>query len=203
MWFFKDLINKTIQFLKGVSGVKKQTVTVAPVTVAPVTVVPVTTCNQESGYIYNNNDIAQPSTVNLPADCCALCRQTSTCVAWSFLQDYRLCYLKSAPNALVNRISYPNSFSGAVVAVVTTTTTGSITNTPVCHLSSGYIYPERDIGGAYLATPTDCCNRCAVTAGCVAWDYLNDSHYCFLKNSLPTVDRQVAYLNAYSGRLTP
>lgn len=168
--------------------------TIATTTVAPAVVS--TGCTYENGYVYQNNDISQP--LQLPAGstqttCCDTCRSTSGCVAWSYLPTYRYCYLKNVVHTLANRVAY----AGAVSGVTTTGTTGTVA-TSTCTVTSGNIYPGSDLSGSYLASSTDCCNSCGATAGCVAWDYLNDFHYCYLKTALPTDARRVTYLDRKS-----
>lgn len=157
------------------------------------------TCTTESNVVYQNNDISQPVTLavgSTQADCCTRCGQTAGCVAWSYLVDYRLCYLKNAAHTAANRINYANTFSGS------RTTTTPVTGNTVCTVTSGFIYPGADLtGGGYKDTQTECCNLCGQTAGCVAWDYVPTGalHYCFLKSALPSTRPSVVYQNAYSG----
>ena len=158
------------------------------------------TCTFESDFVYQNNDISQP--VVLPVgssqvDCCSRCQITPGCVAWSFVVAQRLCYLKRASHTIANRLSYPGSFSGSLstTTIVQPPTTGNT----ICSVSNGFIYPGSDLTASFLNSQTECCNFCGQTAGCVAWDYLNDSRFCYLKNALPTSSRRVAYQNAASG----
>lgn len=170
-------------------------------TVPTSTVAPVVSgsCTYESNVVYQNNDISQPVTLavgSTQASCCDRCGQTAGCVAWSYLIDYRLCYLKNAAHSAANRVNYQNSYSGSrTTAPITTSNT-------VCTVTSGNIYPGSDLsGGSYVSSQTECCNLCGRTAGCVAWDLVptGSLQYCFLKSALPSTRPSVAYQNAYSG----
>jgi hypothetical protein len=167
----------------------------------PTTPLPAASCTSERDFVYRDNDISQPITLAVGAtqlDCCALCRNTATCVAWSYLVAQRLCYLKRAVHTLSNQIAFAGSFSG----IVQTSTITTARPSAVCAINQNFIYPGGDLVGANMNSVTDCCNFCGQTAGCVAWDYLSDCRYCFLKNRLPTPERRVVYQGAFSGVLT-
>ncbi len=183
---FSFFFNFSFDYLNliGISGQRK-TLIVNPIG---------STCNIESGFVYNNNDLAQPIILATPSDCCDRCGLTTGCVAWSYLNDYKYCYLKSALPTSANRVAYQNSYSG-----VRNTATPTIAPATTCLIRTGVIFPGGDLAGLYLASPSDCCNRCGVTNGCVAWDFLTDSKYCFMKHQLPTAARQTVFQNAVSG----
>jgi len=150
--------------------------------------------------------LSQPITLSSPSECCDRCGITVGCVAFSYLNDFRLCYLKSALPSLSTQLRYQNSYSGVrntvtvppvIVNPVTSAPTDQIIGN--CLVRYGYIYPGGDLSGLYLNSFSDCCNRCRITAGCVAWDFLTASKYCFLKQQLPTAQRQTLFANSVSG----
>ncbi len=140
--------------------------------------------------------------INNPSDCCNICGRTVSCVAWSYLNDYRYCYLKNAMPSLNRRINYTNSYSGVMANSLSATTTMSPSSVLYfCNMESGAIYPGNDIGGYTLPNPSDCCNKCGQTQGCLAWSYLTATQFCYLKSALPTPNNRVSFQNSYSGTL--
>jgi len=64
------------------------------------TVTPPTTCSQWANSDYSGGDLkngAQPST----DACCSWCKNTTTCVAWSYYQG--ICYLKNQANSRISK----------------------------------------------------------------------------------------------------
>lgn len=81
-----------------------------------------------------------------------------------------------------------------------------VTRMPVCSISSRYTYYGNDLSSAALSSPSDCCDRCGKTNGCLAWVFFTDYNYplvanCFLKYSKNTKDRRQYYANVISGEL--
>ena len=103
-----------------------------------------------------------------------------------------------------NELAFQNSFSRYLV-ITKDLQMCSLLNcvhrpATVCITQVGVIYPQQDLSAVYhLLTPSDCCDKCALTIGCVAWDFLLDSKSCLMKSGLPTASRKMPYINAVSG----
>ncbi len=94
-----------------------------PITVTPQTASTISTtvasttkgygCFVENYINYLGNDFYS-TYVASPSECCNLCGVTPTCVVWSYLTDYKFCYLKNKVPMLSDRQNYTTIISGVV-----------------------------------------------------------------------------------------
>lgn len=62
-----------------------------------------------------------------------------------------------------------------------------------CFIENDINYFGNDLNGTFVKSTADCCNLCGQTASCVVWSFLIDIKYCYLKNSLPSIELRLNY----------
>ncbi|OQS05690.1 carbohydrate-binding protein, partial [Thraustotheca clavata] len=160
----------------------------APHAATGVTAATVNKCSAlQSNVDYAGNDIANAPSADA-SGCCALCRNTNGCKAFSWSQG--VCYFKSAQGSSVNK-------AGVVSAVV------------LINNQQNVDYFGNDIKFTLRGNPSDCCGDCAATSGCVLYVWTNtNGGTCYLKNAKgnpstvtgaqsASVDNPVATCNNY------
>lgn len=94
------------------------TTTATTTTASTTTTVSTTTnrpsaCFVENDYVYNGNDLSV-SVVTSVGDCCNLCGDNPSCIAFSFFSANSVCILKSQLPSLAQRVQQTLVFSGIV-----------------------------------------------------------------------------------------
>jgi len=118
------------------------------------------------------------------AKCCELCRETSGCIAVSFLPKKSghtdgdgTCSLKyTSGHERDNSTEYMAGYL-AVLPVAS------------CNITVGYGWDQEPFNypGAYPVTPAECCQLCTESSGCAAWSWIPDfggtCYFFFCSNS--------------------
>ncbi len=119
------------------------------------------------------------------SDCCDACAITPACSAWTLYQS--VCYLKDSSD---NRTKCSSCVSGLDI---------STDQQPVCT-----IYDDKDVqpdgnnfASAPAGTPTQCCDMCGFTPGCVAWMLYEGK--CYMK---PSFTGTLPCTGCVSGKIT-
>ncbi|CAF0832592.1 unnamed protein product [Brachionus calyciflorus] len=133
-------------------------------------------CSFESNVDYFGNDLSTvPCPVKSLEECCNLCSKVKECAAWTYIPTTGYCWLKHSVTE--RRVMVDGRYSGCRQTAVT--------NAPCpCKETKDVNYPGCDLKEqAGILKSDDCCKLCRETPNCVAFAYLAEFQYCYLKSA--------------------
>lgn len=177
----------------------------------PTTVIP-TTCNNEVGLWFNGTTLAIFYSKSL-SDCCASCQADPACYSYSFSVRRNECYKVGPSTVRVYDSNWQSGLKSATVTVApvtvapvtvtvapaTVTLTLPVTAATSCFIAENFSYNNANFNSSRALSYAECCNACGQTSGCVAWTWSSLTQVCYLKNTIPTANEQVALTYSYSG----
>merc|ERR1711933_340696 len=141
----------------------------------------------------HGTNLRQADWSNVAEDCCNQCNSDSACHAWTWIDGSHECWLK----AWVPDESQWTSEDGV--------TSGLRTSAPPsgCSGSVGKNSHGANLRqGDWSNVAEDCCNQCNSDSACNAWTWIDGSHECWLKSSVPDESQWTSEDGATSGLRT-
>jgi len=111
--------------------------------------------------------------------CCSACAAADGCEGYSYLDEYRTCYLKAHVGGVYNK-------TGCVAHMRSRQASRPQDDQAASCRGYGGLLAGADVSGRLLASvhgasSAQCCLECSRTAGCEGFAFLAEHHRCYLK----------------------